>query len=266
MQQVIRIDTVDVLVEGDGTETMVMLHGWPDTYRLWDRQVAHFKDRYRCVRFTLPGSDVHQPCRAFSLAETVGFVRKVIGQVAPGQKVILLLHDWGCIFGYQLAMQYPALVSRVIGIDVGEMRPIGRTTPFKGILMLLSYFSWLALAWRLGGRAGDRMTRWLAGVLGAPADPQQISCCMNYPYYMAVTGAAGFYKDIKHYRPACPTLYLYGRHKPVQFHSEKWIAQLARQPGCRVQALDGCHWLMLEQAPALHQVVDSWLAVEPAAR
>src|SRR6478735_2879020 len=42
----------DLHIEGTGPETIVMIHGWPDTYRLWDKQVEHLKDRYRCIRFT----------------------------------------------------------------------------------------------------------------------------------------------------------------------------------------------------------------------
>jgi len=49
------IDGVDVHVAGEGGQSIVMIHGWPDTYRLWDAQAAFFRDRYRCVRFTLPG-------------------------------------------------------------------------------------------------------------------------------------------------------------------------------------------------------------------
>ncbi len=41
------VEGVDVLVEGEGRESIVMIHGWPDTYRLWDAQVAFFKSRYR---------------------------------------------------------------------------------------------------------------------------------------------------------------------------------------------------------------------------
>ena len=58
---------IDVHVEGEGPETIVMVHGWPDTYRLWDRQVAALRDRYRCVRFTLPSFDASQPRKAFTL-------------------------------------------------------------------------------------------------------------------------------------------------------------------------------------------------------
>ena len=46
---------VELLVEGAGERAIVMVHGWPDTHRLWDGQVAALKNRYLCVRFTLPG-------------------------------------------------------------------------------------------------------------------------------------------------------------------------------------------------------------------
>ena len=60
----IDIEGVDVVVEGEGAETVVMMQGWPDTWRLWDGQVAALKDRYRCVRFTQPGFDPAKPARA----------------------------------------------------------------------------------------------------------------------------------------------------------------------------------------------------------
>ncbi len=47
---------VDIQVEGNGTETLVMLHGWPDTLALWNDTVQALSDTYQCVRFTLPAS------------------------------------------------------------------------------------------------------------------------------------------------------------------------------------------------------------------
>src|SRR5262245_11605681 len=95
------VDGVEVHVEGNGLETIIMVHGWPDTYRLWDSTVAHFRERYKCVRFTLPGYDIEKPRRAHSIDEIADFLRRVIEQVSPSRKVILLVHDWGCLFGYQ---------------------------------------------------------------------------------------------------------------------------------------------------------------------
>ena len=39
---VIEVDGIEVHVAGDGPRPMVFVHGWPDTWRLWERQVAHF--------------------------------------------------------------------------------------------------------------------------------------------------------------------------------------------------------------------------------
>ena len=116
----LRIDGIDVLVEGNGNESIVMIHGWPDTYRLWDAQAAFFKGRYRCIRFTLPGFDIDKPRRALSLAEMISTIKTIIEQTCPGQKVILMLHDSGAAFGYQLAMRHPSLVSKIVGVDIGD--------------------------------------------------------------------------------------------------------------------------------------------------
>ena len=70
------IDGADVHVEGDGDQVIVMVHGWPDTYRLWDAQVAFLRDRYKCVRFTLPGFDLDRERRAYSIDEVAEFMRR----------------------------------------------------------------------------------------------------------------------------------------------------------------------------------------------
>jgi len=74
----LRIGGIDVFVEGDGAESIVMIHGWPDTFRLWDEQVAFFRQRYRCVRFTLPGFDVDKPRRPYSLEEMIDLLKEII--------------------------------------------------------------------------------------------------------------------------------------------------------------------------------------------
>ncbi len=58
---VITTQGIDIHLDGTGPSTVLMLHGWPDTHRLWDATVAALQDRHRCVRFTLPGFD--WPCR-----------------------------------------------------------------------------------------------------------------------------------------------------------------------------------------------------------
>jgi pimeloyl-ACP methyl ester carboxylesterase len=82
VKQVIDVDGIELHLEGDGP-TVLMVHGWPDTYRLWDRQVAALRGRYRCARFTLPGFDTAAPPRPASLDETVELLRRMARAACP---------------------------------------------------------------------------------------------------------------------------------------------------------------------------------------
>src|SRR4051794_26458178 len=91
------LDSLDLHVEGEGDQSILMIHGWPDTYRLWEAQVAALKTHYRCIRFTLPGFNIDQPRQAYSMEELHAVFKAVIETTCQGRKVILMLHDWGCL-------------------------------------------------------------------------------------------------------------------------------------------------------------------------
>ena len=260
----LQVEGIDVHVEGEGTETLVMIHGWPDTWRLWDEQVAALAGHFRCVRFTLPGFDIDKPRRAFSLDEMIGFFNRVVEATSPGRKVTLMLHDWGCVFGYQFAMRHPELVSRIVAVDIGDSNSdeFLKSLSLSSKLAIFIYQVWLAIAWRIGGSLGDRMSKSMARALKCPSDPRFIGSCMNYPYYIRWTGAYGSYRRTLDVAPACPLLFVYGKAKPFLFHSPSWAEALASRPGSRVQALDARHWVMRDKPAEFNALVSKWLANE----
>ena len=262
MDSTLRIGDVDVFVEGKGTTTIVMVHGWPDTRRLWDAQVAALKTRFRCVRFTLPGFEPGAPRVAPSLDDTVGLLRDVVDAVSPKRPVVLLLHDWGCFFGYQYAMREPKRVARIVGVDIGDAGSPehARSLGAAAKAMLVGYQTWLALAWRVGGRAGDAMTRGVARAARAPADASAVHCGMNYPYDILWTGSHGSYRDAVAFEPTWPMLFIYGARKPFLFHSPAFAAALAARADCRVLEFDTGHWVMSEQPKRFNDAVRGWLA------
>lgn len=262
MQTTIQIEGLEVHLEGTGEQTLLMIHGWPDTYRLWDAQVAQLKTQYRCVRFSLPGYDISQPPRGVSVARMMDIFQRIIQAVSPDQPVVLMLHDWGCLFGYQLLMTRPDLVSKVIGVDVGDAGSGAhmRALSAKAKLSIAGYQLWLVLAWRLGGALGTRMTRAMARWLGCASDPQSIHVGMNYPYDMQWTGSHGSFRSIVRIKPPCPMLFIYGTRKPFMFHSDAWADALRAQPGCQVLPLDTGHWVMRDQPEAFNQAVLAWLS------
>lgn len=262
MGQVLDVDGVDVHVEGEGAETIVLLHGWPDTYRLWDAQVAALKGQYRCVRFTLPGFEPDKPARPTSLDDTVALIHRIIRTVSPETPVILLQHDWGSIFGNQFALKYPELVSRIIAVDVGDaLSPqYAAGLPLKAKLGVVYYQVWLALAWRLGGKRGDSMSRSMAAKLKCPTDPGMISSQMNYPYYITWFGAYGSYRRAAPTQASVRTLYIYGKRKPFMFHTQEWLQSLRHQAGSRVLEMDAGHWMMRTHPAEFNGAVLDWLA------
>lgn len=242
---------IEVIKEGAGPKAIVMIHGWPDTHRLWDAQVEALKERYRCVRFTLPGFDAG-PKRAYPLNELLEMLRRVIEQACPGERVTLLLHDWGCFFGYQFAMRHPELVERIVGVDIGDagsrqhLAEIG----VRGKLMLVAYQLWLALAWMVGS---DTMARWMARTIGCRTDPRAIHAQMGYGYAMRWLGVAGGFKGVKVFKPHCPMLYLYGERKPFMFHSRAWLQSVT------ARAFPTGHWVMVQKPREFNDAVLAWL-------
>ncbi len=262
-----KIDGVEVVVEGAGPESIVMIHGWPDTHRLWDRQVESLRASYRCVRFTLPGFEPGHARQTYSLERVVEVIRHVVEQTCGGRPVTLLLHDFGCFFGYQFALRHPLLVKRIVGVDVGDAgsrRHLHELT-LKAKLSLVAYQLWLAAAWRIGGSVGDWMARRMAAMARAPAEAALVSAQMGYPYYVQWAGAAGGYRKAKLFVPACPMLFVYGKRKPFMFHSSGWADELASRPGCQVLAFDAGHWVMVAKPEEFNQAVGAWLAAGSAA-
>ena len=257
-----KIDGVEVVIEGEGPASIVMVHGWPDTHRLWDAQVEALRSRYRCVRFTLPGFEAGHPRRAYSLDELIALLLRVVEKAGGGGPVTLLLHDWGCMFGYQFALRHPQSVSRIIGVDVGDAgsrRNLAELS-IKAKAQIVGYQLWLAIAWRIGGRLGDRMARWMARLARAPGAADTIHAQMGYPYYVQWMAARGGYRKARRFKPACPMLFVYGRRKPFMFHSSGWAEDVAAQPGNQVLAFDTGHWVMTERPAEFNRAVEAWLA------
>jgi pimeloyl-ACP methyl ester carboxylesterase len=256
-----KIDGVEILVEGDGPETIVMVHGWPDTHRLWDGQVAALKDRYRCVRFTLPGFDPAHERRARTLDELIEFYRRVVDAVSPGRPVTLLLHDWGAIVGCQFYLRHPALVSRIVSVDIGDMASLKQEVRLREGLMILAYQVWLAIAWKLGGARGDQMTRYMAARARCPTDPATMHSGMDYPYWMLwFAGARGWRPQFRAFEPQVPTLYIYGARKPFMIHARSWVERMRADPRHRVEEFPTGHWVMLQEPERFNRVVTEWLA------
>lgn len=271
MQHRLNVQGLDVTLDGEGP-VVVMLHGWPDSPALWNDTVAGLRDGYCCVRFALPGFDLSQPPRPVSVDEMCALVGAVVDAVSPTEPVTLLLHDWGCFFGYEYAARHTHRVARVVGVDIGDTNSGAylKSLKFKEKCLIAGYQLWLAMAWKLGGLLpglANRMTRFMAHQIGCRTPPAHIGWQMNYPYAMQWFGSLGGLRGVARIDqllgPKLPTLFVFGKRKPFMFHSARWLAQLATTPGCEVKGLDAGHWMMKQKPVEFNATLRAWLDLPP---
>ena len=269
MPQTLNINGTPVYIEGQGdaqgTNTVVMIHGWPDTHRLWDSTVAALQSKQRCVRFSLPGFDVTANAphakTSKSLQHMVDHFKAIVDAVSPNAPVTLLIHDWGCIFGYEFAAQHPKRVSRIAAVDIGDhnsgtfLNGLSASSKFA----MLGYQLWLAIAWKIGGNLGNRMSQYMAKKMRCPSDPAHIGWQQNYPYAMQWLGLHGGFKGAAKVKPTHPMLYIYGARKPFMFQSQKWLDALTQRTDCHVESFPTGHWVMSQEPARFNQVVGDWL-------
>ena len=115
-----RIAVTDV---GAGTPVL-MLHGFPDSARLWRHQIPVLVEAgYRVIapdQRGFGGSDKPQDVGAYALPEVLGDALALLDTLGLEQ-VDLVSHDWGAAVGWALAAWHPERVRRHVALSVGHL-------------------------------------------------------------------------------------------------------------------------------------------------
>lgn len=99
---------------------MLFLHGFPEFWQAWHRQLSEFALGYRAVALDLRGynrSGKPKGTANYAPEIIVDDVRHVIRTLSPDRRAILVGHDWGGIVGWILAHENPELLHRLVIIN-----------------------------------------------------------------------------------------------------------------------------------------------------
>lgn len=108
---------------------VVMVHGFPDFWYTWrDQMKALGEAGYRVYAMDLRGYNLSgQPEKPedYAMPKLVGDVVRII-QATGQPKVVLVGHDWGGAICWQVAFAAPALLDRLIILNLPHPRGLGR--------------------------------------------------------------------------------------------------------------------------------------------
>lgn len=101
-----------------GGETLIFLHGFPESHRTWRHQIAHFEDRYRCIapdQRGYRGSSKPQDVESYTPDKLIGDVFQ-LADALDVEKFTIVGHDWGgaIAWGTALGGQANGRVTRAI--------------------------------------------------------------------------------------------------------------------------------------------------------
>jgi len=142
---------IEYQVTGQG-RPVVLLHGFPDSGRLWRHQVAALAEAgFRVIVPDLRGyglSDKPSEVEAYSLPLLAGDVMAVLAD-AGAERAHVVGHDWGAALAWAIASLAPGTVDHLAVLSVGHPSTFRRTLEQrqKSWYMLLFQFEGVAERW-----------------------------------------------------------------------------------------------------------------------
>jgi epoxide hydrolase 4 len=148
-------------VEAGQGPLVVMLHGFPEAWFSYRYQLpALAAAGYRAVAADMRGynlSDKPRGVRAYSIDFLTSDIARLI-RACGAERAVVVGHDWGAVVAWAFAMRYPALVNKLVILNVPHpliMQRGLRTLPrqrLKSWYILFFQLPWLP---ELMFRAGD---------------------------------------------------------------------------------------------------------------
>jgi len=124
--------------QGNGSPTLVFVHGWANNRSIWEAQLAHFSEKYEVVNIDLPGfGDSGNNRQYFTIGSFGEDVATVISKLNLEQ-VVLIGFSMGAPVVIETANRVPELTTGVVLID--SLHDVQEKIPQSAISDAESYF------------------------------------------------------------------------------------------------------------------------------
>lgn len=275
----VRIHTV---IQGRPGPVMLFLHGFPECWLAWHRQLWEFSGDHLSVAVDLRGynlSDKPREIASYALPCIVDDVRCLIQQLSPDRPVIVVGHDWGGMAAWRLAQQNPELIERLIIINAPHpalfYRELKRTPGQQLASSYALFFQWAGVSESF--LRGFNFLGLRTMIFGTTVKPRMFPNELRQAYRAAwsqpgaLTSSLNYYRNISALRKEAaamanseievPTLVLWGEKDPALLPGnlvglEDYVLHLTIR---RHRA--ATHWIIQEEPDWVNQAIREFLAV-----
>jgi pimeloyl-ACP methyl ester carboxylesterase len=241
--------------------TVLLLHGWPDSHRLWRHQVpALTAAGFRAVVPDLRGfgaSDRPGSVEAYALPHILGDVMGVLDHVAVGRAHVVG-HDWGAAVAWTVAALFPDRVDHLVALSVGHPSAFGAAglaQREKSWYMLLFLFEGVAERW-LSDDDYANFRAWSRhpdadAVISELSRPGALTASLNW--YRANLPPAALVEPALEVPPvARPTMGIWSKDDMALIEANVTGSAAHVTAEWRYERIDGAgHWIPLEAHDAL---------------
>lgn len=238
---------------------LIFLHGFPNTFRMWDHMIENLNKDFLCINISYPNYTEKLELKwgmdlldiAFYIKHTVELIEN---EIRIKNKLenniqfnrIIVSHDWGAVLSYLVDSSYNGFAKEIVALDVGS----GIEESIKAKISTLSYQWYLATNFLIGNKVGDYLTNLFFNLIPKPIygisekEFEKINSKYNYFYYQFWKRIIYFSKFLKEYKTETPISFFYGKNKSFMFHNDRFINMLKTNKESDVHGVEGGHWFM----------------------
>jgi pimeloyl-ACP methyl ester carboxylesterase len=261
---------IEVADHGQG-RPVVLLHGWPDSGRMWRHQIPALTDAgFRVIVPDHRGfgtSDAPAEVEAYGLAHLFGDVMAALDQLGV-DRTHVVGHDWGGALAWGIAALAPDRVDHLVALSVGHPNAFagaGLPQREKSWYMLLFQFEGVAEQW-LSNDDWANFTAWARhpdrdAAIADLSRPGRLTASLNV--YRANVPPASFVSSPVALPPvSAPTMGIWSSGDIALLESQMTDSRPFVNGAFRYERIDDAgHWMTLEAPSEVNRLLLDFLPV-----